>query len=240
MKFNLIFLFFLSISCTNYSTNFIKKPGYSASGFAYIEKNIPTNLENEIFFVSHDKLKTGVKINIVNPNNKKFLEVNIKKKIKYDNFYKVLISESIAKELELSFEFPFVEINEIKPKKSFIAKKAITENEERKIANTAPVDQININNISQKKVSKKKKEKSYSILVADFYNISSAEFLKKKLSSILKDSNYKLIYIKKTNEKKYELFMGPYYTINKLRNDYIVLTDSNFEDLDIINNDWLF
>ena len=31
--------------------------------------------------------------------------------------------------------------------------------------------------------------------------------------------------------------MGPYYTINKLRNDYIVLTDSNFEDLDIINND---
>jgi len=237
MKFNLIFLFFLSISCTNYSTNFIKKPGYSASGFAYIEKNIPTNLENEIFFVSHDKLKTGVKINIVNPNNKKFLEVNIKKKIKYDNFYKVLISENIAKELELSFEFPFVEINEIKPKKSFIAKKAITENEERKIANTAPVDQININNISQKKVSKKKKEKSYSILVADFYNISSAEFLKKKLSSILKDSNYKLIYIKKTNEKKYELFMGPYYTINKLRNDYIVLTDSNFEDLDIINND---
>ena len=227
----------MSISCTNYSTNFIKKPGYSASGFAYIEKNIPTNLENEIFFVSHDKLKTGVKINIVNPNNKKFLEVNIKKKIKYDNFYKVLISESIAKELELSFEFPFVEINEIKPKKSFIAKKAITENEERKIANTAPVDQININNISQKKVSKKKKEKSYSILVADFYNISSAEFLKKKLSSILKDSNYKLIYIKKTNEKKYELFMGPYYTINKLRNDYIVLTDSNFEDLDIINND---
>ena len=86
-------------------------------------------------------------------------------------------------------------------------------------------------------MSKKKKEKSYSILVADFYNISSAEFLKKKLSSILKDSNYKLIYIKKTNEKKYVLFMGPYYTINKLRNDYIVLTDSNFEDLDIINND---
>ena len=180
MKFNLIFLFFLSISCTNYSTNFVKKPGYSASGFAYIEKNIPTNLVNEIFFVSHDKLKTGVKINIVNPNNKKFLEVNIKKKIKYDNFYKVLISESIAKELELSFEFPFVEINEIKPKKSFIAKKAITENEERKIANTAPVDQININNISQKKVSKKKKEKNYSILVADFYNFSSAVFLKKK------------------------------------------------------------
>ena len=31
--------------------------------------------------------------------------------------------------------------------------------------------------------------------------------------------------------------MGPYNTINKLKNDYIVLNDSNFEDLDIKIND---
>ena len=31
--------------------------------------------------------------------------------------------------------------------------------------------------------------------------------------------------------------MGPYNTINKLKNDYIVLDESNFEDLDIIIND---
>ena len=31
--------------------------------------------------------------------------------------------------------------------------------------------------------------------------------------------------------------MGPYKTINKLKNDYTMLTDSNFEDLDIIIND---
>ena len=131
-------------------------------------------------------------------------------------------------------------MNEIKPKKSFVAKKAITQIEERKIANKAPIDQININNISRKKIIDKKKERSYSIRVADFYSLSSAKFLKKKLSTILKDSNYKLIYIEKINEKKYELLMGPYNTINKLRNDYIVLTDSNFEDLDIINNDRFF
>ena len=31
--------------------------------------------------------------------------------------------------------------------------------------------------------------------------------------------------------------MGPYNSINKLKNDYIVLNDSDFEDLDIKKND---
>ena len=236
MPYKLVFLFLL-VSCTNYSSNFEKKSGYSASGFAYIEKNIPSQLENEKFFISQNKLRTGTKVKIINPLNKKSLELQIKKKIEYDNFYKVLISKSIVKELELSLEFPFVEITEIIPMKSFIAKKAITQDEEKKIANRAPIDLININNISKKKKLEIKKEKSYSIRVTDFYSLNSAEFLKERLLTILKDSNYKLIYIKKINEKKYELLMGPYNTINKLRNDYIVLTDSNFEDLDIIIND---
>jgi len=236
MSYKLV-IFFLLVSCTNYSSNFEKKSGYSASGFAYIEKNIPSKLENEKFFISHNKLRTGTKVNIINPLNKKSLELQIKKKIEYDNFYKVLISKSIVKELELSLEFPFVEITEIIPMKSFIAKKAITQDEEKKIANRAPIDLININNISKEKKLEIKKEKSYSIRVTDFYSLNSAEFLKERLLTILKDSNYKLIYIKKINEKKYELLMGPYNTINKLRNDYIVLTDSNFEDLDIIIND---
>jgi len=55
--------------------------------------------------------------------------------------------------------------------------------------------------------------------------------------SILISSNYKQIYIKKKNDKSYRLLMGPYNTIKKLKNDYIVLSDSNFEDLDIIIND---
>jgi len=31
--------------------------------------------------------------------------------------------------------------------------------------------------------------------------------------------------------------LGPYNTINKLKSDYIVLNNSNFEDLDIKIND---
>ena len=179
----------------------------------------------------------GTKLKIINPQNKKSFEASIQKKIKYDDFYKVLISKNIAEELNLSFEFPYVEINEIKSNKSFIAKKAITDIEEKKIANKAPIEEININNISKEKRSFQKKSKTYSILVAEFYNLSSAEMLKVKLTTILKNSNYQLIYINKKNEKKYELLMGPYNTINKLKNDYIVLSDSNFEDLDLKINE---
>ena len=82
-----------------------------------------------------------------------------------------------------------------------------------------------------------KKPNNYSILVAEFYNLESAELLKKRLTLILLNSNYQLIYINKKNNKSYELLLGPYNTIKKLKNDYIVLDESNFEDLDIIINE---
>ena len=126
---------------------------------------------------------------------------------------------------------------EIKKNKSFTAKKAVTNVIEKKIANKAPVTKINIDNLSKQKKIHKTTLKTYSILVADFSSIDSAELLKIRLGTILKNSNYQLIYINKNNSKSYELLMGPYNTINKLKNDYITLSDSNFEDLDIIIND---
>ena len=235
MKYKLLF-FFVIISCTTYSPDIGKKAGYSSSGFAYIEQNIPLNLKN-VFFVSHNKLRLGTKIRISNPSNKKFIEAIVKKKIKYNNFYKVLITQNIAKELNLNLNFPYVEITEIRLNKSFIAKKAVTQNIEKKIANKAPVTKINIDNLAKPKKIIKNQTKTYSILVAEFYNLSSAEMLKKRLNTILVKFNYHLIYINKKDNKSYELLMGPYNTINKLKNDYIELSDSNFEDLDIKIND---
>jgi hypothetical protein len=235
MKYNIILLFFLT-SCINNSNIGKNSFSYSAKGFAKIENNSISSL-HEDHYVSHNKLRLGTKIRLINPVNKNSLEIIVKKKIKYDNFYKVLISESIAEELNLDLNFPFIEINEIKSNKSFIAKKTITENVEKKIANNAPIDKININNLTKVKNIKAKKLNNFSILVAEFYNLESAEILKKRLALILLNSNYHLIYINKKNNKSYELFMGPYNTINKLKNDYIVLSDSNFEDLDIKIND---
>ena len=235
MKYNIIFLFLLT-SCINNNYISNKNFTYSAKGFAFIE-NRSINDANTNYFVSHNNLKSGTKISITNPATKVSIEAIIKKKIKYDNFYKVAISTDIAEKLKLNLSFPYVVVTEIKSNESFIAKKAITDNEEKKIANNAPITKINIDNLSKPKKIKKSKTKTYSILVANFYNLDSAELLKKKLVSILVNSNYQQIYINKINSRSYELLMGPYNTIKKLKNDYIVLDDSNYEDLDIKIND---
>ena len=235
MKYKIIFLLLLS-SCVNNSYISNNSFSFSAKGFAKIEKLNLFNSENN-YYIYHNKLISGTKIRLTNPENNISLEGVIKKKLKYNDFYKAIISEDIAKKLELDLNFPYIEISEIKTNKSFIAKKAITESAEKNIANKAPVVKININNLTESKNIKKSKSKNYSILVAEFYSLESAKILKKKLSLILQSSNYKLINISKKNEKSYELLMGPYNTINKLKNDYIVLNDSNFEDLDIIIND---
>ena len=231
-----IFLFFFLTSCINSTYTANNSFTYSSKGFAFIENQSSSTVNNN-FFVSHNKLKSGTKLRIVNPSNKKSIEAIIKKKIKFDDFYKVLISADIAKFLKLNISFPYVEITEIKKNKSFIAKKAITQNVEKKIANTAPIESININNLSPKKKEVLVKKNSYSILVAVFYNQKSTTLLKKRLVSILENSNYQLIYVNKKNDKSYELLMGPYNTINKLKNDYSILSDSGFEDLDIKIND---
>ena len=236
MKYKIILLFFLT-SCINNTHTNKNSFTFSSKGFAYVNEQSFDGLQSDKFLVFHNKLRLNKKVRISNPINKKSIEAIVKKKIKYDNFYKVLISQNIAEKLNLDLNFPYVEIVEIKLNKSFIAKKAVTESIEKKIANSAPVDKININNLSKIKKVKKNKSKTYSILVADFYNLRSAELLKDRLTSVLVKSNYQLIYINKKNNKSYELLMGPYKTIKKLKNDYIVLNDSNFEDLDIKIND---
>jgi hypothetical protein len=235
MNYKIIILFLLT-SCINNNYISNKNFTYSAKGFAFIE-NRSINDANTNYFVSHNNLKSGTKISITNPATKVSIEAIINKKIKYDNFYKVAISADIAEKLKLNLSFPYVVVTEIKSNESFIAKKAITDNEEKKIANNAPITKINIDNLSKPKKIKKSKTKTYSILVANFYNLDSAELLKKKLVSILVNSNYQQIYINKINSRSYELLMGPYNTIKKLKNDYIVLDDSNYEDLDIKIND---
>ena len=80
MKYRLILLLLLA-SCVNYSTSTEKKSGYSSTGFVYIERNNLSDQTNDAFFVSHNKLRAGTKIRVINPNNNKSLEVVIKKKL---------------------------------------------------------------------------------------------------------------------------------------------------------------
>ena len=61
------------------------------------------------------------------------------KKIKYPDFYKILITKKVAEKINLREDVPLVEIFEIKKNKSFIAKRAKIFSEEKTIPSNAPI-----------------------------------------------------------------------------------------------------
>ena len=236
MKYKIIVLLFLT-SCVNYSTNTHKNQLYNSKGFANIISNSEkTNYDKSKLLVYHNQLWSGTKIRITNPENNEFIDIQVNRKNTYDNFYKISISDSVAEKIKLDKDFPYVEINEIKKNKSFIAKKGNTQIEERKIANKAPVEKISINNISNEVKLTISKQRKFSIIIAEFYSKESAKNLMKKLQ-LTTAINSKLIYIREKNKKNYELLMGPYSAVKSLKNDYIALNESGFEDLDIKINE---
>ena len=139
MKFKTFFLFFFIFSCTPHLATFNQKENYSATGFAYIyndkdfnKKIIKGKMNNEIMQISHQNLRTGTLIKISNSKNKKSIVLKNVKRIKYPEFYKILITKPVAEDLNLDTNLPILEILEIKKNKSFVAKKAKIYNEEKK------------------------------------------------------------------------------------------------------------
>ena len=244
MKFSFIILFFV-LSCSPHLSTINKKKIYTAKGFAYIyndidfnEKTIKKKLNNDILQISHQNLRVGTLIKIINPNNDATIVLKNVKRIKYPDFYKILISEPVAKKLNLSLDFPFLEIIEIRKNKSFVAKKAKIYNEEKKIPSKAPVASVKISNISK---NKSKKTPSFAdelfIHIASFYSIDTAKFLRQRIVKELPGINKKNIKIKKINNKETRVISGPYISVNLLKNDYIKLKNYGFEELDILIND---
>ena len=139
MKFNLILIiFFLTYNTFAYSKN--EKKTFMGNGFAYIyneadykNKITKKKFDNKKLAIGHSNLKRGTHVKIVNPNNNKSIILRITKKTKYPEFYQILITEKVANKLNLDFAAPYVELQEIKKNKSFIAKKAKTFNEEKNI-----------------------------------------------------------------------------------------------------------
>ena len=139
MKFNFLLIFFLLFSCAPQLKTFNQKQPYSSKGFVYIyndndfvEKVIKGKMNNEIMQISHQNLKTGTLVKITNPKNNESIVLKNIKRIRYPDFYKLLITKPVAKKLKLNEELPVLEIIEIKKNKSFVAKKAKIYNEEKK------------------------------------------------------------------------------------------------------------
>ena len=84
-----------------------------------------------------------------------------------------------------------------------------------------------------KVIKKTTKKTKFIIILGNFYSLKSAKNLKKRLLNETSSFKNKKISIVKKKEHNYEVFLGPYNTINMIKNDYIALQEINFEEIDV-------
>ena len=245
MKYKIILLFIIITSCSKNYSSIDSKSLFNSKGFAYIynerdfeDKIIHKKMNNNILQIAHNKLKPGSLIKLVNLKTNDSIILKNDKRFQYPDFYKILITEPVAKKLKIDNELPLIEVLEIKKNKSFIAAKAKIYNEEKQLSNNAPVTSVKISNISKKKAKKKNNiSDNIYILIASFYTNEAANLLKQRIITEKTNYDIKKIKIIKKTSKKFEVLSGPYKSVNLLKNDYIDLKIFGFEELDIFINE---
>jgi len=249
MKFNIYIIlsaFFLLLSCDQttisenkiFNTNFEKK--YRNSGFSliYSDQLKIMKIDQRSLTIFHKNLKRKSSVKITNPLNGKSLIAVVKSnKVKFSPFYNSIITQRIAEVLELDLNEPYIDISLISNNSAYIAKKTKTFEEEKNVAEKAPIDGIKISDLNTsnkiKKKSKKKNEFSYYIKVADFYYKKSAKNMSIKIKNEVKLKNIKIIELNKTN---YRLLLGPFNDIQSLKDSFEKMISLYFENLEIIKD----
>ena len=155
MKFRLLIVLFFLESCSPNYTKIDNRKPYNSTGFAYIfnesdyeNKIIKKKLNNDQLEISHSDLKIGSLIKLINPKTKEYIVLKNTKQFLYPDFYKIVITKTVAEKLNIDNKLPLVEILEVKKNKSFIAEKAKIYQEEKKISSKAPITSVKIANIS--------------------------------------------------------------------------------------------
>ena len=225
--------------------NFKISAKYKNSGFALVytndlenKKSISKKIDNRSLLIFHKKLKKNSFVKITNPINQKMVIAKvISNKVKFSGFYNSVITLRIAEELSLNLNEPFIDLVLISQNSTFIAKKAKTFNEEKNVAEKAPVDGIKIDNLGsddiKKKTLSKKKNFKYSIKIADFYYKESAESM---INRIKNETNIKKPFIKKISNTKYRVLLGPFDDIKKIEDIFNEIKILEFENLEILKN----
>ena len=248
----LIIIFFISF-LTGCEQNSLKKnfdnkeklSKYKNSGFALVydnvlkkEKEISKKIDNRALFIFHKNLKENSFVKIINPINQKTVIAEvISNKAKFSDFYNSVITLRIAEEISLDLNEPYIELILISQNSTFIAKKAKTFKEEKKVAEKAPIDGIQIDNlgetIDKKKEIKKEGIFKYSIKVADFYHKDSAKIMSER---IINETNIKNPIIKTISNTKYRVLLGPFNDIKKLKESFNDIKSLNFENIEILKD----
>ena len=240
----ILIILILTSNCANYSIEKSKKKldkiYFSSTGFTLIyddkyfeNKTLKKKINNDEFFVMHDFLKKNTPVKIINPENSKIISTKINAKTDYPKIFNLVISKKIADELELDPENPYIELFELKKNATFIAKESNMFDEEKKVADVAPVEEIQMNNISniEDKPTKLKKVNNFILVISDFYYIDSANNLKNELVEQTKINSFSVV---KISNNKYRLSAGPFKNFNSLKSTYISLNNLGFEGLNII------
>jgi len=244
-KFIYIFVFLFLFSCVqNMETinvkNVIEANTYYSKGFALIYDD--SDFKNKILkrklyekddtYVLHSSLKNNTLINISNPQNSNSFVAKVKK-TSVPSIYRVVITKKMADSLQLDRNNPYVEVYEIRKNAKFIAKEASIYEEERKVANKAPIDSINIDELSSDKPKiQVKKKPLYRIDIAQFYYYESAQALKERFENVGKMKN---INLEKLSENKFRLSSGTYNSFNDMKETFYILIDLGFEDFVVSN-----
>ena len=227
------------------SSKYIFDREYTNQGFALIydenlfnEKSISKKLDNRGLFIFHNKIRKNSFVKITNPENTKTVIAQvISNKAIFSNFYNSVITKRIVDELLLDENEPYVELSLISNESTFVAKKAKTFDEEKKVAQKAPVDGITIDNLGTKEKKELPKTSQsnflYSIKIADFYYKDSAENMIQRIKDETKITNP---IIKKLSQTKYRVLLGPFNDIKKIQESFDEIEKLNFENLKIIKD----
>ena len=134
---------------------------YRNSGFALIYDEKLTKikrLDQRSLSIYHKSLKKRSMVKITNPvNGNSLIAEVVSNKIKFSNFYNSILTKRIVEDLELDISQPYIEIVSIPKNSTFVAKKAKTFEEERNVAEKAPIDGIQINDLNNTNNKIKKK-----------------------------------------------------------------------------------
>ena len=215
---------------------------YSNKGFALINSkdsniSLEYKLDDTSINILSPNLPNGTPVRITNIINGKSLLTVVKNKTILPIYYNSVVTNRIASELSINPSEPYVHIETINSNKLYVANDVKTFDEEKEVANKAPVDDIMVQSISLETEKKESKIENfvtnfnYIIKFADFYFEDSAIMLKNRLFEEYKIEN---ILIKKLSQNNFRVYKGPYKDFEKLKKGFHNIENLDFDSIEII------